>query len=1304
MTPEELVGATPNDEPSALAPLAERTLRDDPYAEIEARSYTERMAALVQVQRLLNSIEATPEELMERIPDLALSVVRATGAVFELIQGDGLILRSGSAAAVALNAIGLRLPLRGSLSGEAIRLGTTLRCDDARSDPRVAAEACRRFGLRSVIATVVRDKAGPVGVLKLFDFQPARFGSAEADSLELLAEALGAVIQRKRAEQAMQRTLRVQAGIVALQQEVASSSGGLQRALDLIAERAQELTGAEGASIADQDGEDLVVLAACGIAAGRLGARLKRAGSLAGVSLTRGEVLCCDDSEIDPRVDRAACRAMGVRSVLIAPLRTGGATGVGALRVMSSRPHAFSAADVGSLTILAEWLGAVMQRDAAAAELSRSESQYRLLFAEHPLPMWVYEIGTLRFLAVNDSAVAQYGYSKQEFLTMTLRDMRSPEGNALLDEYLRTRAVSGKSIVSWQHRRKDGSIVDVESSDSTIDFGGRPARLVLAQDITERMRAERRIQKSEALLNIAGRAAQVGGWSLDRRDGAFSWSDEIGAIHDLPQGSACTVEQALAFYAPEGRDRMFAAVQACRSEGVPYDLELEVITALGRRIWVRTVGQAVRDAAGAVIGAQGAVQDITEQKRVQEEVRSLAARLTTTLGSITDAFYTLDREWRFTYVNVEAERMLGRRRADLMGRAIWEALPHLLGTEFEREYRDTMASGSAVTLETYYPPWQMWLEVHAYPSEVGLAVHFRDVSERHLAQEALHSLNENLEANVARRTIELELTNVALASKEEEIRSVVEHMADGLITFADDGIVRSANSKVEAIFGHVPSALVGRHVSILVPALAELFAPGKEMPPADEAELVIARIGREAPGRHRNGDSIALDLAFSNYRIPGQRLWTAIVRDIGERVRIMADLEQARNGAEEASRAKSAFVANMSHEIRTPMNGVIGMIDVLCQTELAPEQARMLGVARDSAHSLLEIIEDILDFSKIEAGKVELERLPVSVASVVTKVVDLVAGMAAGKGVELRVETDPGLPGAVWADAGRLRQVLVNLLGNAIKFSAGRAGAKVSVRAILSERVADRVNLQLEVEDNGIGMDAATVERLFAPFSQADASTTRRFGGTGLGLAITHHLVNLMGGYIDVRSERDRGAVFIVHLPFFVAPSGVPAVDAEVAAARVALKAVPGSRPAARRLTSDKLVLVAEDNEFNQQVIAAQLRHLGFRAEVASDGRAALALWRSGRFAILLTDLQMPEMDGYELAATIRTEEAGASRMPIVALTANVLKEEADHCKAVGMDGYLTKPVRVTALNETLSLWLGSPPSAETRAAAPALP
>jgi PAS domain S-box-containing protein len=1250
------------------------------------QQHGERMAALVQAQRRLASTEATPEELMDSIPDLALSVVHATGAIFELLDGDAVILRSGTEAAVALDALDMRLPLRGSLTGEAIRLNRTMRCDDTETDPRVALEVSRKFGVRSVLVTVVRDRSGPVGALKLFDFKPARFGAADSDSLELLAEALGAVIQRKRAKEDAQRSIRIQAGIVQMQHQIASSSAGLQTALDLIVERAQELTGATGAAVVFVDGDDMVYRAVSGTALGRLGHRVRLEGSLVGLSVAHEELLRCDDAETDPCVNREACRELAARSVVAVPLHAGD-TVTGALKVFSGRTHAFAQLDVGTLQILSEWLGVVMQRHAAAEQLRSSESQYRLMFAAHSLPMWVYDMETLRFLAVNDAAIRQYGYTEAEFLSMTIRDITPPAAGPSLDRHLAARGQGPQTVANWEHRRRDGVVIDVEMAANSIRFGDRPARLVLAHDITERKRAERRLEKSEALLNIAGRAARVGGWSLDLRERTLSWSDELCAMHDLPPSTLCTVEQAINFYAPESRATMVEAMNGCRDDGTSYDLEVECITAGGRRIWVRTIGQAVRDSTGAIIGAQGALQDISEKKQSEENARALATRLTTTLESIKDAFYTVDRDWRFTYVNSEAERLFQRSRVDLMGRVLWEAISDLFGGEFERRHREAVTRNSSVAFEAYYAPCQQWFEAHAYPSEDGLTVYLRDVSERRLAQEALRSMNENLETKVAERTLELELTNSALVGKEEKMRSVVEHMADGVITFSDDGIIRSANSKVEAIFGHAPSALVGRSVSVLIPALDVLVAATATGGNPD-AEGAIARIGREPYGTHENGDCIDLDVAISDYRIGGQRLWTAILRDIGERVRIVADLEQARLGAEEASRAKSAFVATMSHEIRTPMNGVIGMIDVLHQTELAPDQARILGVARDSAHALLAIIEDILDFSKIEAGKIELEREPISVARVVEKACELVSGVAGGNGVELAVDVDPLLPAAVWGDAGRLRQVLVNLLSNAIKFSNGRVAARVSVRARLTEGSADRVNVQLDIEDNGIGMDAATVERLFMPFSQADVSTTRRFGGTGLGLAISHHLTGLMGGCIDVHSTPDVGSVFTLRLPFFVAPADLLPTDIDHIGAAPRRSAEAGDARAESSHPA-RPVLVAEDNKINQQVIIEQLKRLGYQAEVVANGREALALWRQGGFGALLTDLQMPEMDGYELTTTIRTEEDDRTRIPIIALTANALKDEASRCKAAGMDGYLTKPVQMAALDEMLKRWLG---------------
>jgi PAS domain S-box-containing protein len=1014
-----------------------RPPRHDPDAREQAR----RMTALVQVQRVLASSAATGQALTERVPDLVLGVIPAAGAVFELIDGDALILQSGTATVLSHQVLGVRLPLEGSLSGEAIRLDQTLRCDDTEADPRVSLAACRRFGLRSVIATVVRDRTGPIGVLKLFDFEPERFGGAEAECLELVAEALGTALQRNRAVAEAERALRIQSGIVRMQQQMAASSADLQASMQLVAEYAQELTAADGAAIVLIDGDELVNHAASGVAFERVGIRFKRQGSLVGLAIDRGEVLRCADSETDARVDRDAFRGFGLSSAIVAPLRVGGAI-VGAIRAVSKRKNAFGQIDLGTLQMVAEQLSVAMQRESAAEQ---------------------------------------------------------------------------------------------------------------------RRVAERELEKSKTLLDTTTRVAHVGGWTIELPSRRVTWSDELCAIFGLPPRSTYTVDDVFGLMTPPSRATIVEATERGRRNGDPYDLELEAITLDGRPIWIRAIGQTLRDAQGAIVGGQGAVQDITDRKRAEENVRALAASLTATLESITDAFYTVDHDWRFTYVNLEAQRLFERSGPDLIGQVIWDAFPDLVERDIEKRYRRAVATNQSLVFETFRKISDKWLEIHAYPSEVGLTVYLRDVNERHHAQEALRLLNENLEAKVAERT---------------------------------------------------------------------------------------------------------------------------------------ADLEQARLGAEEASRAKSAFVATMSHEIRTPMNGVIGMIDVLRQTRLAPDQARMLNVAGDSAHALLAIIEDILDFSKIEAGRVEVERLPLSLSGVVGKVGELLHQVAGDKGVELGVAIDPRLPPAVWGDAGRLRQVLVNLIGNAIKFSATRPGARVTVRARLGEGDDELVRVALEVEDNGVGMDGATLAHLFVPFAQADASTTRRFGGTGLGLAISHHLVRLMGGDIVVRSTPGIGSVFTVELPFAtVSASQVAAAEREQASVA---RAAPALAPAADGDAGAKLVLVAEDNEINQQVVMLQLDRLGYRCEIAGNGREALALWQSGRFDILFTDLQMPLMDGYELAALIRAEEGGGARLPIVALTANAVIEEASRCLSAGMDDCLTKPVQIATLSDALRKWL---PRGESRKA-----
>jgi PAS domain S-box-containing protein len=418
----------------------------------------------------------------------------------------------------------------------------------------------------------------------------------------------------------------------------------------------------------------------------------------------------------------------------------------------------------------------------------------------------------------------------------------------------------------------------------------------------------------------------------------------------------------------------------------------------------------------------------------------------------------------------------------------------------------------------------------------------------------------------------------------------------------------------------------------------------------------------------------------------------ATARDVTESRRATRQLEQARADAEAASRTKSAFLATMSHEIRTPMNGVIGMIEVLSQTPLSGDQGDMVGTIRESANALLTLIDDILDFSKIEAGRLHIERVPLSIGHLVDGLCHSLKTVAERAGVKLTKSVSPDVPPVVLSDDTRLRQVLYNLVGNAIKFSGGRAdtpgAVSVTVEAAPHPSDPRRAQVTFKVADNGIGMSPDTLPKLFKPFTQAEASTTRRFGGTGLGLAICRRLCELMGGDVSAQSELGSGSTFIVSLPLDIGEQSeeLSALSPSNGGGR-GKAPIASNRPVlsvAQAREMGRLILVAEDDAINQKVILRQLGLLGHVAEIASDGREALTLWRANRYALLLTDLHMPEMDGYELVETIRHEEAPGTHLPIVALTANAVQGEAARAKAVGMDGYLTKPLQLARLQAVL--------------------
>jgi signal transduction histidine kinase/HPt (histidine-containing phosphotransfer) domain-containing protein len=525
----------------------------------------------------------------------------------------------------------------------------------------------------------------------------------------------------------------------------------------------------------------------------------------------------------------------------------------------------------------------------------------------------------------------------------------------------------------------------------------------------------------------------------------------------------------------------------------------------------------------------------------------------------------------------------------------------------------------------------------------------------------------------------------------EMMQTVLDNMNDGIILIDKDFRFKLGNRQFMRSL-HIPADVAYPDMPIY--DIIRFQAERGDFGPVDDVERLVQERAvmmqtpggvryerRTVSGRHveftykplADGGLLGVHRDISALKEREEAL--AVAKEAAEAARDVAERE--RTVAEAATQAKSTFLAAISHEIRTPMNGVLGMMEVLERQGLDTAQQRIVAIMRDSAQSLLRIIDDLLDFSKIEAGRLQLEAAAFSLAGLVEGLIGTFQAQAAAKGLSLEANIEARSDDVVIGDPTRVRQILFNLVGNALKFT--ERGA-VRVHADTAALGRGRVRVVFAVSDTGIGLDAEQRARLFQPFAQADSSTTRRFGGTGLGLSIVRRLAELMGGAVTVESTPGIGSTFHVTLVLQAAPAGTR------------LKMVPGTAAdhAVAPAASDRpVVLVVDDHPVNREVLVRQLDFLGLASDTAEDGVAALAAWAPGRHVAVLADIHMPRMDGYEMTKHLRVAEAQhGARTPVIAVTANAMKGEEEHCLAAGMDAYLAKPVSIDRLRATLERWL----------------
>ncbi|WP_051664258.1 PAS domain-containing hybrid sensor histidine kinase/response regulator [Dyadobacter crusticola] len=886
-------------------------------------------------------------------------------------------------------------------------------------------------------------------------------------------------------------------------------------------------------------------------------------------------------------------------------------------------------------------------------DLLYAHSDFYKLFFEHSHDLMCMHNSEGVLLSVNPSGAESLGYQPDELEGKLLLDLMPAGSTPAFTDYLQRVLHSGHAEGLMPILHRNGRKMVWRYRNNLICQEGRQDIVIgNAVDITDSHKMARQVERLQELLAETNKTARVGGWEVDLKTNRVFWTDVTREIHELEPGFLPNIEEGLSFYKDgQSKELIETCVHRAITEGTGYDVELELITAKGNHVWVRSIGK-TEFVNGKCVRLFGTFQDINERKKREVEISRSRKLLQDVLDSaLKISIIATDPDGTITIFNKGAENMLGYKAEELVG----IRSPELIHLGNELEARATQLSDEYDVPISGFRTFVHHAEQHGsdvrdwtYKRKDGSLVPVN------LTVTVIRSENGEIAGylGIATDMTDIQTTQNALLLEKARLSAFVTHSPAAVAMFDKNICYLATSQKWIEDYRLGDQQVIGRSHYEVFPNVSEQWKAIHQR--CLEGEIVNRHEECWRPPGWAHDQYLNWEVRpwFSHDgEVGGIMMFTSdATADVAQR----QELNAAKLAAEQASVAKSEFLASMSHEIRTPLNGIIGFTDLLLKTEISALQSQYLNIVNQSATALMSVINDILDFSKIEAGKLELDIARCDLLEIVSQASDIVSYSIQKKGVEFLLNLAPSLPRFAWVDETRLKQVLLNLLSNAAKFTdSGEIELSVTPIGLVGPM---RQAIRFSVRDTGIGIREDRMEKIFSAFAQEDGSVAKKYGGTGLGLTISNRLLGMMGSRLQLTSQVGQGSTFSFDI-------GVK---------------IDNSRPFAfEKVEQVQHVLIVDDNEHNQMILASIFDLFHISSDRAPSGAEGLALLKTRSYDAAVIDFHMPEMDGIAMIDEIR-KELDPSKLPILLLHSSaddILVNEA--VNRLGIMEHLSKPVKI---------------------------